>query len=329
MAQRSSSPQWRTRSTSSCWSGAEDTKKGLRIPVLPPMEVVSTKLRALTERYRDFGELLQTPCASSSIGRGCARRRATTPSLRRFSCSTIRSGSARTANRCPRARERRESSAESGKIRLSRRCAARRRPRPRYGGRHGPCPHRELGALGVGRPTLCPPAEFRQLDACSRPSPPPRTARNPAAASSSAAVAGDGPVLQQELRGIAGRLCPQWRRATGSYPQIEQLAEAVNSGSGSGRRPAEARATIADSLVELAPLPRARVIATPYSAAASRTFPRRAAISPAMCAETRNDPDTGRAAGTARAPAPAAHRGSRRRSKRPWGRWRAGRQAYP
>jgi hypothetical protein len=38
---------------------AEDTEVlGLRIPVLPPVEVVSTKLRALTERYCDFGELL-------------------------------------------------------------------------------------------------------------------------------------------------------------------------------------------------------------------------------------------------------------------------------
>ena len=38
---------------------AEDTEVlGLRIPVLPPIEVVSTKLRALTERYCDFGELL-------------------------------------------------------------------------------------------------------------------------------------------------------------------------------------------------------------------------------------------------------------------------------
>ena len=31
---------------------------GLRIPVLQPTDVVSTKLRALTERYCDFGELL-------------------------------------------------------------------------------------------------------------------------------------------------------------------------------------------------------------------------------------------------------------------------------
>ena len=31
---------------------------GLRIPVLPPTEVISTKLRALTERYCDFGRLL-------------------------------------------------------------------------------------------------------------------------------------------------------------------------------------------------------------------------------------------------------------------------------
>ena len=31
---------------------------GLRIPVLPPTEVLSTKLQALTERYCDFGQLL-------------------------------------------------------------------------------------------------------------------------------------------------------------------------------------------------------------------------------------------------------------------------------
>jgi len=38
---------------------AEDREVlGLRIPVLPPTEVISTKLRALTERYCDFGELL-------------------------------------------------------------------------------------------------------------------------------------------------------------------------------------------------------------------------------------------------------------------------------
>ena len=31
---------------------------GLRIPVLPPTEVISTKLQAMTERYCDFGQLL-------------------------------------------------------------------------------------------------------------------------------------------------------------------------------------------------------------------------------------------------------------------------------
>src|SRR6185437_7408959 len=31
---------------------------GLQIPVLPPTEVISTKLRAMSERYCDFGELL-------------------------------------------------------------------------------------------------------------------------------------------------------------------------------------------------------------------------------------------------------------------------------
>lgn len=31
---------------------------GLRIPVLPPTEVISTKLRAMSERYCDFGQLL-------------------------------------------------------------------------------------------------------------------------------------------------------------------------------------------------------------------------------------------------------------------------------
>jgi hypothetical protein len=31
---------------------------GLRIPVLPPTEVILTKLQALTERYCDFGQLL-------------------------------------------------------------------------------------------------------------------------------------------------------------------------------------------------------------------------------------------------------------------------------
>ena len=30
----------------------------MRIPVLQPTDVISTKLRALTERYCDFGELL-------------------------------------------------------------------------------------------------------------------------------------------------------------------------------------------------------------------------------------------------------------------------------
>ena len=57
---------------------------GLRIPVLPPIEVVSTKLRALTERYCDFGELLppgarrpraaRLAAAARGVGRQSLRR---------------------------------------------------------------------------------------------------------------------------------------------------------------------------------------------------------------------------------------------------------------
>ena len=50
---------------------------GLRIPVLPPTEVISTKLRALTERYCDFGRT----AAAGARGPGAARLAAAAPGI--------------------------------------------------------------------------------------------------------------------------------------------------------------------------------------------------------------------------------------------------------